>query len=70
MNAKTRPQATSKRLVETDRAIVTELAAGQSYARNVGVEHNRTSRTQDWFSLIRFCKWGRKGLVAVRIYGQ
>ena len=80
MNAKTRPQATSRRLVETDRTIVTEwrfapgaetgwhrhahdyvvvvltagklmqetangeivteLAMGQSYARNVGVEHN------------------------------
>jgi mannose-6-phosphate isomerase-like protein (cupin superfamily) len=35
-----RPKATSRLLQETDRAIVTELAFGQSYARPVGVEHN------------------------------
>lgn len=35
-----RPQATSRLLTETDRTIVTRLAMGQSYARNVGVEHN------------------------------
>ena len=37
---KSRPKAAAKLLTETDRAIVTELAFGQSYSREAGVEHN------------------------------
>jgi quercetin dioxygenase-like cupin family protein len=89
---KTRPQATSKRLLETDRTIVTEwrfapgaetgwhrhahdyvvvvitagklmqetengeivteLALGQAYARNVGVEHNVVNPNPHEFAFI------------------
>lgn len=92
MNAKTRPQATSKHLLETDRTIVTEwrfapgaetgwhrhahdyvvvvitagklmqetangeivteLALGQAYARNVGVEHNVVNPNPHEFAFI------------------
>ncbi|HVY08153.1 MAG TPA: cupin domain-containing protein [Burkholderiales bacterium] len=89
---KTRPQATSRRLIETDRTIVTEwrfapgaetgwhrhahdyvvvvltagklmqetangeivieLAAGQSYARNEGVEHNVVNPNAHEFAFV------------------